>query len=298
MTRITLVPLLLLVICSSAWAGAQPTDFATLLSGSSIPLTLTLKDLDNSWRVFSASGAQETAGGIYAAMYGAPGVAYYSKGQTVTVSGETYLVAYSLQAKRPGYVTMMMGRGGGVQPETLTAASPVGLSLLNVRTMGDLTDIHPFDRDAEIAAYMKSYQELAAAAAASSGEEAASSTSSIKNVAIAVEMFMADYDKLPPMKTPEDFRKALEEYVKNDDAFKDPETGEYFAVNSSISEKSVSDIKDPAKMVVAYQATPGKDGKRWVAFTDGHVQQVTGDQWKEFRDASGVIEAGVAPVSH
>jgi len=288
MTRITMV-FLLLAVCSSAWAGgaAQPTDFATLLSGSSVPLTLTLKDLDGSWRAFGASGGQEPAGGVYAAMYGAPSIVCYSKGQTVTASGETYLVAYSLQAKRPSYVTMMMGRGGAVQPETLTAASPVGLSLLNVRTMGNLSDIRPFDRDAEIAAYVKSYQELAAAAA-STGEEAASSTSNLKNVAIAVQMFMADYDKLPPMKTPEDFRKALEEYVKNDEVFKDPEAGEYYAVNSSISDKSVSDIKDPAKMVVAYQATPGKDGKRWVAFADGHVQQVTEDQWKELKTGSSI----------
>jgi prepilin-type processing-associated H-X9-DG protein len=288
MTRTTVVFLLLLAICSGAWAGgaAQPTDFAALLSGSPVPLTLTLKDLDNSWRAFSASGAQEP-GSVYGAIYGMPSTVYYSKGQTVTASGETYLVAYSLQAKKPSYVTMMMGRGGVGQPEALTAASLVGLSLLNVRTMGNLTDIRPFDRDGEIAAYAKSYQDLAAAAA-SSNEEAPSSTSSLKNVAIAVEMFMADYDKLPPMKTPEDFRKALEEYVKNDAVFKDPETGEYYAVNSSISDKSVSDIKDPAKMVVAYQATPGKDGKRGVAFADGHVQQVTEDQWKDLKAGSNI----------
>jgi hypothetical protein len=288
MTRIMLVLLVLLAVCCSAWAGAEPTDFATLLSGSSIPLTLTLKDLDGDWRAFSASGAQETAGGVYAAMYGAPSTVYYSKGQIAAASGETYLVAYSLQAKKPNYMTLMMGRGGPVQPETITAASPVGLSLLNVRTMGNLTDIRRFDRDAEIAAYMKSYQEIAAAAAASSGEERSSAASNIKNVAIAVEMFIADYDKLPAMKTPEEFRAALQEYVQNDDVFKDPETGEYYAVNPSVSDKGVSDLKDPAKTVVAYQAAPDKDGKRWLAFADGHVQQATEDQWKGLKAGSGI----------
>ena len=286
MTRIVVVCLVLLAICSSAWAGAEPMNFATLLSGSRMPLTLTLKDLDSSWRRLGASGGQEP-GGIYAAMYGAPSVAYYSKGQTVTASGETYLVAYTLQAKRPSYAVMMVGHGGVGQPEALTAASLVGLSLLNVRTMGNLTDIRPFNRDAEIAAYAKSYEELAAAMG-TSGEEGTPAASNLKNVAMAVQMFMTDYDKLPPMKTPEEFRSALEEYVQNDDAFKDAETGEYWAVNSSISEKSVSDIKDPAKTVVAYQAAPGRDGKRWVAFADGHVQGVTEDQWTDLKAGSGI----------
>jgi len=44
-------------------------------------------------------------------------------------------------------------------------------------------------------------------------------------VARAVQTYAVDYDKYPPMKTPQAFRSALEEYVKDVAAFKDPTTG-------------------------------------------------------------------------
>jgi prepilin-type processing-associated H-X9-DG protein len=297
MTRITMVSLLLLAICSGAWAGgpAQSTDYAALLSGDSIPLTLKLSDLDGSWRRFKVTGDQEPDA-IYAAMYGVAGAVYYSKGQTVSVTRETYLVAYGLQAKMPTYATTIMRRGAPPEPEKLTAASPVALCLLNVRTMGNLADIRPFDRDAEIAAYLKLYEDLSAAMVSETSGEP-SQMGNLKNVALAIQMFMADYDTTPPMKTPEAFRGALDEYVKNQDVFKDPETGEYYAINTSISDKSMSEITDPGKIVAVYEAQPGDDGKRGVAFLDGHVQRVSDDEWKRLRDASGIIEVGVAPVT-
>jgi len=288
MARIPVVLLLLLATCSFVWAaaGAQPTDFASLLSGSSVPLVLKMKGLDGSWRRFTATGVQE-AGGLYASMYGVASVVYYSKGQIVSAAGEIYLLAYSLQAKRPSYANMLMARGVMPEPETLTADSPVALSLLNIRTMGSLTDIRPFDRDAEIEAYMKSYTDIRSAMASEVGEPSGA-MGNLKNIALAVQLFMADYDKAPPAKSPEEFRKALEEYVKNEDVFKDPETGTYYTINPSVSDMSTADVEDPGKTVIAYQAEPGKDGKRGAAFLDGHVQRVGEDEWKTLKAGSNI----------
>jgi cell division septation protein DedD len=125
----------------SATVKPTPTPVATprvipadleLFGSQNIPTTVRLRDLNSSWRAMGTNGPLElgnfqmivnsSAGGSFAATY-------YTKGETVTIGSETYIVAYSL-------FTLV---------DKVTPDLPLSLSLLNVKTIGSLSNIRPFD---------------------------------------------------------------------------------------------------------------------------------------------------------
>lgn len=307
MKRLALAVLLLLALPGLGYAqdGEAPLNYAALLSGERIPLTLKLKDLEASWRRFTPAGAQDMSSSLVS-LYGLSSGTFYTKGETVTVStasaeavssgrrafaGETYLIAYAPSSNRSNiYYMMMMGETGEEAP-AITADTSLTLALLNVRTMGSLTDIRPFNLEAELAAFAESYAALQQARSGRGMGEAADdpSLSNLKNIALAVQMFITDYDdKLPAMDTPEAFRAALEEYVSNNDVFKEEATGEYYSINASLHGKSLPQIEATSEMVIVYQPTAREDGTRGVAFLDGHALRVNAETWEKLKAASGI----------
>jgi prepilin-type processing-associated H-X9-DG protein len=303
MKRLAVAVLFLLALPGLVHAqeGGTPLDYAALLSGERIPLTVKLKDLDASWRRFTPAGGQDMSASL-ASLYGLSSGTFYTKGETVTVqvrdrasdgdqarpvARETYLIAYAPPSDRTAIYAIMAGEAEGESAET-TGETALTLALLNVRTMGSLTDIRPFNLEAELAAFAASQAALQRRRAGRVEETDDPSLSSLRNIALAVQMFLADYDdKLPAMDTPEAFRAALEEYVSSDDVFKD-EAGDYYGLNASLNGKSLTEIADPAQIVLAYQTTAQEDGTRGVAFLDGHVRRVSGEEWEKLKAASGI----------
>jgi hypothetical protein len=117
-------------------ASAQ-TSLEQILNGQTIPYTMKIKDLSSQWRGLSTSGQFEmgnTFQSIFSSFFGgALNATYYTKGQTVTIAGETYIVAYSLQGS----------------PEKFSNDLPLSLSLLNLRTIGSLNNIRAFNLKTE-----------------------------------------------------------------------------------------------------------------------------------------------------
>jgi hypothetical protein len=115
--------------------AAEPS-FAGILSGNSIPTAIKLKDLTSEWRAMSTNGQVEI-GNFQAlvSLFGGGSFAnnYYTKGQTVTVGSETYIVAYSL-----------LSLAEKISPEL-----PLNLSLLNLKTIGSMSNIRIFETVAE-----------------------------------------------------------------------------------------------------------------------------------------------------
>jgi hypothetical protein len=122
-----------------ATAQATPTapairdiNLANIFSGTVVPTTIRLRELNSDWRGMGTNGPVEignlqavintSAGGSFAATY-------YTRGQTLTVGSETYIVAYSL-------LTLL---------DKITPEAPLSLSLLNLRTVGSLSNIRIFD---------------------------------------------------------------------------------------------------------------------------------------------------------
>jgi hypothetical protein len=92
---------------------------------------------------------------------GGEATTYYTRGQTVTFGGETFLVAYSHQKQPVNLMQMALEseKNGNKEPDfaklaaanKLTAESPLALSLVNVRAVALLSNVRAFDLNGEIA---------------------------------------------------------------------------------------------------------------------------------------------------
>jgi hypothetical protein len=115
--------------------AAEPS-FAGILNGNSVPTTIKLKDLTPEWRAMSTHGQVEIGNfQAFVSLFGNGSFAsnYYTKGQTVTVGSETYIVAYSL-----------LSLAEKISPEL-----QLNLSLLNLKTIGSMSNIRLFEMVAE-----------------------------------------------------------------------------------------------------------------------------------------------------
>ena len=115
--------------------AAEP-NFASIFSGNNIPTSIKLKDLTPEWRAMSTNGQVEI--GNFQALVGLFGGGsfannYYTKGQTITIGSETYIVAYSLLSL----------------PEKISPELSLNLSLLSLRTIGSMSNIRTFETVAE-----------------------------------------------------------------------------------------------------------------------------------------------------
>jgi hypothetical protein len=108
----------------------------------------------------------------------------------------------------------------------------------------------------------------------------------MKQVATAMMMYMQDYDEvLPPMQDAERLKKVVMPYVKNEDVFKSPATGQPFQPNPRLSGRKLSSLGNPAGVVVLYSAAPEPDGTRLVVRADGQVRSVSAEEWPKLAAA-------------
>ena len=81
--------------------AAEPT-LSEILSGKTVPSTIAIKELTPEWRALRTTGQFDT-GSIFQAQLMANNkifvAGYYTKGQTISLAGESYIIAYSLQDK-------------------------------------------------------------------------------------------------------------------------------------------------------------------------------------------------------
>ena len=119
---------------------AQAETAPTSLFQGAIPLSLTLQELDDQWRVFSITGQIETSNmlSMTAAVFGASPSDYYTKGEIAEMGGERFLVAYRIM---PGSIT---------EPAALNGSTPVRLSLIHLAQVASLNDLRPFSLVTEI----------------------------------------------------------------------------------------------------------------------------------------------------
>lgn len=286
-----IVVLMTILACAPAGFG-QGTSFEELISGKNIPLSLKLKDLNNDWRRVSVGAPAPSAGGVsavYSAMFGGMlgGGTYYTKGQTMIVGGETYLVAYRAQIKPPDTANLqaLMRSGQMPEPEKPNAQTSLALSLLNLRTTGSLNDIRPFSLEFEM-----------------TGNEAALATEDEKRILQSNEASLANLRKLGtavmtyererkvlPLLT--DARTAQEElvlYLSSKDVFVQPESKKPYQPNPSLSGKKLADVASPEKTVVIFEAAPSADGTRGALFLDGHAERVPETNWKRVKQDSRI----------
>jgi hypothetical protein len=128
-------PEIMPVVSKTPRLAAEPS-LTSILSGSNIPTSIKLKELTPEWRAMSTNGQLEIGNlQAFIGLWGGGAFAtnYYTKGQTVVVGSETYIVAYSL-----------LSLADKISPEM-----PLSLSLLNLKTIGSMSNIRAFEPIAE-----------------------------------------------------------------------------------------------------------------------------------------------------
>jgi len=264
-------------------AHGETVDLGHILSGKVFPLSMSLKELDGNWRRFTATGSDPAPSaytqmiGLMTSRKGMGAYHYYTKGYTVPATGgETYLVAYSplTQPFDPSVFT----RSEPPELQKLTPDTVLSLSLLNLRSIGSLTDIRPFDLNAEISDGSEGNKDK------QSGP--ANSQESLKAVGLAFLMYTSDHDDVfPPMNDPATARRALAPYAPRIDdgkvdIFVQPDTNRLYIPNKILSKRKHAHIKNPAEMVMFYEGTPDKNGFRNVVYVDGHVKRLSESEWQ------------------
>jgi hypothetical protein len=297
-----------LALAASVSTYAQKSyagDFQGLISGEQAPLHRQLKDLDSSWRQVAISGQYEMGDLMksWTGLFGAAGYnnIYYTQGQTVRVNDETYVVAYRLPSSgKPidfkSLVENTMGSFGitdcsvNVSTSTpkITPETNISLSLLNIKTIGSLNDVRPFNLKEDLAALEKIEQESKAAceqaklSSANSGDE-----SHLKSLSVALQSYADNHDgKLPNMKDSDGVKVALKDFVTDESIFFNPETLEPYLPNPSLSGKKLSDLANGDGVVAFYEANPAADGTVGVIMVDGYYQRMALEEWQKVKQES------------
>lgn len=283
---------LLLLLCAAlalpaplAWG--QAADLQAAMSGAQYPLTLRPKDLDPSWRQVSLNGP--TPSGIALPQGASPalldsltrGTIYFTKGQTVLVGSETFLVAYLVPVRYETvpYPNERTGWSGASADKSLSEEDVTyKLSLLNVRQITSLDSVLAF-----------APQTPEEARKQAEADDNARSLSNLKQIGLAMVQYEQDNDEdLPPMRSAASTQKALFPFVRDSAVFQQPRTHEPYLPNTSLSGRTLASFNSPSDMVTYYEAVPAPDGTRGVAFLDGHVKRIHESEWPALKAASHV----------
>jgi hypothetical protein len=285
------------------------TSVAEVLAGSAAPVSLKLKELTPEWRRISVTGETMLGmGGMFqsmmqtvGSMLGSGGAeAIYTRGATLRIGGEQFLVGYRLAGAGIDFGALMSmgaaaaragGQGGAPPPmerKPVTPDSELSLVLINVRSIATLGEIRPFDLAEATKPAAPGLLDLLGGmnekAAASDGMSDA--TSNMKQLATGMMMYMQDYDEvLPPMPDAEKLKKVVLPYVKNEGVFKSPATRQAFRPNPRLSGRKLASLGNPAGVIMLYSAAPEPDGTRLVARADGSVRSVSADEWPKVAQA-------------
>ncbi len=273
-------------------------------SGKMFPLTMKLKDLDGDWRVFSASDASsnQALANLFALSGGGTGLnSSFTKGDEVTLGSENFIVAYRPKVKLPSMATLS---SQALDPHAfdsmkLTESSTLSLALINLRTMGAMSEIRPFD----LKEFLAQSEEASPHEVKTSPQEETSnvrsdrsasspttlSSTNLRQIGDAVMMYAQDSDEvLPPMKSYAKFKEALKPYIKNEKAFINPVSQTPYVLNEILSQHKLAHLLKPVEMAVIYEAEPAPDGTRGVLFLDGHVLRADDAEWALIKKRSKI----------
>lgn len=262
-------------------AARQEMPMTELLSGKTIPLQLQMKDLAmGQWRHVTAVGKT-----VSPASVGAPSALgerpTYTKGETVRIDGESFLVLYTLQS---------LGTKDAITAQNLFGGRPtpdgaLALTLLSLRNTDALASLTAFDLSKET--ITQAEIDRALVKIRNDNTDAA-----LREIGKGMQTYYVDYEgKMPPMNSSESAKAALGPYVRSNKSeyfFTSATSRKSFLVNPTLSRKQRTSIANPERTVAVYDGAPTPDGTRAATFADGHVERFPEMQWPEIARASGI----------
>jgi prepilin-type processing-associated H-X9-DG protein len=307
-----MLPIAVLLAVSPMAAPAQG-DLRELLYRDGAPTKV--KDLGPGWwSVAITRSTSGSPGGIGAMASGGSDqtpLVVFTRGEILNVGALKLLVTYRISQPATDYVGMMKffdDPGRGAAPKSFsdvmemiapapTPESELLTELVDMSSIASLQPLGAFDtaRIPRNAVQMSAMAIQAAVlfpvfAQARAKARATSSISNLKQIALGMLMYAQDYDeRLPPMASLPQLKKAIYPYTKNEQLFQCPIPGSAYTTNPAASKLPAAAIESPAQFILVYESKPDSSGTRGIAFADGHVQRVRETAWAE------VWERGKAP---
>ena len=261
--------------------GVRATWLDVFSTPGVVPLTIKAGLMNSSWRLFKASNADWND--ATANLYAGGSSAYFTQGLSLTMGNETFLVAYRAARSNidlNNYYASAV-RGNSPKPPAFTRDTTLFLSLLNTRTMGNLNEIRLFDTT--------TFQSVAAVDAANKTELIEASVKKLRILSTGVIQYAQEHDeKLPPLQNMEVFKKAIFPYVRDNAVFVQPFAKKHYVTNGAMTNKGYANIQFASQIALLYEAQIGSDGKRAVAFADGHVKRVSEAEWTKIKKVSKI----------
>jgi len=267
------------------------------MKAQQVPSTIHVEDLTADWHVIMADSA-----GYYRNSN-----LYYTHGDMFIFGDQKFLVAYHLlDSSDPDKRDAQQYLGSQVRKSDSHRATPLllknsqlALSLFSLSQAHDFQEIGKFDPAKDIAPAPPKFL-----------IDRRISQSFLKQIALGIFMYAQDYDeKLPPMVAARSaehlmylpsskttsvptVQNLLQPYLKSTEIFLQPATHRPYLPNYKVSRLPLSKIDDPSRTFLFYEDAPDADGKRNVAFADGHVEALTESQFQWQRKAQGISESG------
>lgn len=292
-----------LVACPVALSqGSNRLTFSELLKGEALKHAFKLSEMPDDFRALDITttgmgnymdAVGGMVGGIMGGLLGGQNAyadavgKYWTNGREVTLGEQTYLVAYK------GKVSLDMSAASGDGPPKMNASDEFRLTLLRV---DQIVSITPLGLDkaklAELKAAGGSDESGGLLGVFSQAKESAKETATLSNakqLALGFMMYMGDHDDVFPYvhSTASAFRQ-IEPYTKNTEIQRtlNPNGGRIL-FNTALAGVPSTSLENPAETVLLYEDTPWPDGKRTVAFADGHAKRLDAAEWET---ASGSLK--------
>ncbi len=259
----------------------QISNWPDVLGGRVVPLSVTMGNLDSTWRTFHL---EDTVTNLLRSSYSynfnfdSFGL-YYTSGATLSINNETYLVTYRLKRPVADLVTGNLRQEDIFKAMVLTPNTRLVLSLLNLSTANNFYEVAPFDAESFARAATNSKNRVLLS----------QSMSNLKQLGIAVIQYSQEQDEVyPPMQTMYQLKKAIYPFLRSDTVFVQPINKKFYVPNAALSKKSLASINQPSMTAMIYEADFDSDGKRAVGFADGHVKRVTPVEWTKIKKDSNI----------
>ena len=298
-----------LLAALAAFSGAQNLKFSEALDGKKIPAVIKPKDLPaDFWAVkITASGefnlfdlyggqafafrgvgmgADEERQRAREALIQSVGVSW-TKGDKVRIEGQDFLITYRLDVP----IGALASSGQSFDMWALENPLDLTLQLVRPESISKITPVptlSPEKMAKAVEAFTRSLGDEFTGPIGTPASMAARQTAALSNakqLALGVIMYQSDYDdEFPAKQSTDHVRNVTRPYLKNDAVWKTGNPNKSrFLFNVSLSGFNAADVDAPAEMPMIYESAPWPDGRRAVAYADGHAKLITNDAWNKLQ---------------
>lgn len=280
------LPAFLLAATLNAPAQSQTSTDLTLrqlISGKAVPLALRVKDLNNSFARFRFTGpsGDEAQRMMIRNMYGmnvAPNSIYFTKGDTIKMESVSYLIVYGPENRIDMEAVMRHDVAALQKPRKLRPRDKLLLSLLDLRNVGNISDLRPFDPEEDL-------------------ENAADRNQAVVNTLRQLGQGILQWkhnrgqERLPRWThlVTQELRGQMYPFVHDKRLWDHPSTGETFRLNPALAGVRLPDLTNRAQVYMVYEVTPAGDGTRGVLFANGRAERLGEARWNATRQIKPAI---------